>query len=78
MQMVNYKLERNALCCFTLKITLTLLTYLLLIFQQLCPFNRDKISSFFIRVLIFHDFYLDNTICKMARKKIKYLSNSKF
>ena len=37
---------------------LTLLTYQLLIFQQLCPFNRDKISSFLIRVLKFHDFYL--------------------
>ena len=36
---------------------LTLLTYPLLIFQQLCPFNRDKISSFLIRVLKFHDFY---------------------
>ena len=45
---------------------LTLLTYPLLIFQQLCPFNRDKISSFLIRVLKFHDFYLDNTIYKMA------------
>ena len=45
---------------------LTLLTYPLLIFQQLCPFNRDKISSFLIRVLKFHDFYLDNTIDKMA------------
>ena len=52
-------------------ITLTLLTYLLLIFQQLCPFNRDKISSFLIRVLKFHDFYLDNTIYKMAWKKNK-------
>ena len=47
----------------------TLLTYPLLIFQQLCPFNRDKISSFLIRVLKFHDFYLDNTIYKMAWKK---------
>ena len=45
---------------------LTLLTYPLLIFQQLCPFNRDKISSFLIRVLKFHDIYLDNTIYKMA------------
>ena len=45
---------------------LTLLTYPLLIFQQLCPFNRDKISSFLIQVLKFHDFYLDNTIYKMA------------
>ena len=49
--------------------TLTLLTYPLLIFQQLCTFNRDKISSFLIRVLKFHDFYLDNTIYKMAWKK---------
>ena len=45
---------------------LTLLTYPLLIFQQLCPLNRDKISSFSIRVLKFHYFYLDNTIYKMA------------
>ena len=45
--------------------SLTLLTYPLLIFQQLCPFNRDKINFFFIRVLKFHDFYLDNTIYKM-------------
>ena len=49
--------------------SLTLQTYPLLIFQQLCPFNRDKISSFLIRVLKFHDFYLDNTIYKMAWKK---------
>ena len=41
----------------------------MLIFRQLCPFNRDKISSFLIRVLKFHDFYLDNTIYKMAQKK---------
>ena len=46
--------------------SLTLLTYPLLIFQQLCPFNCDKISSFLIRVIKFHDFYLDNTIYKMA------------
>ena len=45
---------------------LTLLTYPLLIFQQLFPFNRDKISSFLIRVLKFHYFYLDNTIYKTA------------
>ena len=38
-------------------------------FQQLCPFNRDKISSFLIRVLKFHDFFLENTIYKMAWKK---------
>ena len=44
---------------------------MLLIFQQLCPFNRDKISSFLIRVLKFHDFYLDNTIYKMASKNEK-------
>ena len=50
---------------------LTLLSYLLLIFQQLCSFNRDKISSFLIRVLKFHDFYLDNTIYKIAWKKTK-------
>ena len=50
---------------------LTLLTYPLLIFQQLCPFNRDKISSFLIRMLKFHDFYLGNTIYKMAWKKKK-------
>ena len=48
---------------------LTLLTYPLLIFQQLCSFNRNKISSFLIRVLKFHDFYLENTIYKMAWKK---------
>ena len=47
-------------------ILITLLTYPLLIFQQLCPFNRDKISTFLIRVLKFYDFYLDNTIYKMA------------
>ena len=47
-------------------IVLTLLTYPLLIFQQLCPFNHDKISSFLIRMLKFHDFYLHNTIYKMA------------
>ena len=35
-------------------------------FSTVCPFNRDKISSFLIRVLNFHDFYLDNTIYKMA------------
>ena len=62
---------------------LTLQTYSLFIFQQLCPFNRDKISSFLIRVLKFHDFYLDNTIYKMdgikkTKNKNKYLSNSKF
>ena len=54
--------------CRTVSV-LTLLTYPLLIFHQLCPFNRDKISSFLIRVLKFHDFYLDNTIYKMAWKK---------
>ena len=48
------------------RVLLTLLTYPLLIFQQLCPFNHDKISSFLIRELKFHDFYLDNTIYKMA------------
>ena len=48
------------------KYALTLLTYPMLVFQQLCPFNRDKISSFLIRVLKFHDFYLDNTVYKMA------------
>ena len=40
-----------------------------MIFQRLCPVNRDKISSFLIRVLKFHDFYLDNTIYKMAWKE---------
>ena len=56
----------NSLSFLTLY--LTLLTYPLLIFQQLYPFpfNRDKISSFLIRVLKFHDFYLDNTIYKMT------------
>ena len=42
-----------------------------MISQQLCPFNRDKISSFLIQVLKFHDFYLDITIYKMAWKKRK-------
>ena len=63
----NYEFMR-VMIVYSLSI-LTLLTYPLLIFQQLCPFNRDKISSFLIRVLKFHDFYLDNTIYKMAWKK---------
>ena len=35
-------------------------------FSSALSLNRDKISSFLIRVLKYHDFYLDNTIYKMA------------